>query len=329
MTDLSLLRDADPATARALLQSTPAEDLVAAIRATDDDELLALIGSDRIRPVAIEVLLGRLHEYAVRERVAALDGIVRFDLTRRELVLERPALEFRNGRITPLIGGDRETPADVVLTTSLLRFVRLLSGELNAGLEFLAGTLDIDGDAGLALGIGGIFCVPGTGRVAMNPTQLDPVDVATVLGHVGRDHLEKVMVSDFRPVVLGEIFRRLPDYLNQRKARGAALTVGFRLLGNPSGEVEQYVVRVQHGVATVESGDPTADPDATVTCQGHDYLRLATGHLSPVIGVLKGTIKVTGDKAKALRLSSIIEIPSARPQSSGRSGLSMNSVKRR
>ena len=49
-----------------------------------------------------------------------------------------------------------------------------------------------------------------------------------------------------------------------------------------------------------------------MTCEGHDYLRLATGHLNPVTGVLKGQLKVKGDKAKALQLSTVINIPRAR-----------------
>jgi putative sterol carrier protein len=312
-TDLFVLRDADPATARAFLEAAPAEDLVGAIRATLDDDLVALIGRDEVRPVAVEVILGRLHEYAVPDRVAALHGVVRFDLVRGDTLLERHALVLGGGSMAVRRHPPAEAPVDVVLTTSLLRFVRLVSGERNAGLEYLAGTLDIDGDATLAIGVGGIFRVPGTGQVAVDPHLLDPVDVATVLGEVKGEHLRKVMASDFRPVVLGEIFRRLPEFLNQRKARGVSLAVGFRLLGNPTGEVEQYVVHVRDGVARVESGDDSgAEPDATVTCQGSDYLRLATGHLNPVLGVLKGTLKVKGDKAKALQLSSIIDIPTAR-----------------
>ncbi|HEY3530983.1 MAG TPA: SCP2 sterol-binding domain-containing protein [Nocardioides sp.] len=311
MTDLGPLRDAGPATTRDFLESTSAEDLVAAIRAATDDDLLGVVGREEVRSVVVEVILRRLHEYAVPSRVAALCGVVRFDLTLDDVVAERRALEFREGRITLI---DPETPADVVLTTGLVRFMRLVGGEHNAGLEYLAGTLAIHGDAALALGVGGIFTVPGTDQVAIDPTRLDPVDVATVLKGVSAEHLRTVMASDFRPVVLGEIFRRLPDYLNGRKARGVDLTVGFRLLGNPSGAVERYVVRVRDGVATVATGDAVQpdERDATVTCEGHDYLRLATGHLSPVVGVLTGALKVKGDKAKALKLSSIIDFPTAR-----------------
>ena len=312
MTDLSSLRDADAAAARSFLTTIGAEELVAAIRETSDEDLLSVVGREVIRPVAVEVILSRLHEYAVTERLALLHGVVRFDLQRRGQLLERHGLELRGGEILarPDIGADE--PVDVVLTTNVVRFLRLVSGERNAGLEYLAGTLDIQGDAALAMGLGGIFRVPGTHHVAVDPTELDPVDVATVLGSVPLRHLRNVMSSGFRPVVLGEIFRRLPEYLNERKAREVDLTVAFRLLGNPSGEIERYVVRIRHGEVSVDAGVEGEERDATITCQGYDYLRLATGHLSPVIGVLKGQLRVRGDKGKALQLSSILDIPKAR-----------------
>ena len=312
MTDLSSLRDADAAAARTFLTVIGAEDLVSAIRATSDEDLLSVVGREEIRPIAVEVILSRLHEYAVPERLVLLHGVVRFDLQRRGRLLERHGLELRGGEILarPDIGADE--PVDVVLTTNAVRFLRLVSGERNAGLEYLAGTLDIQGDAALAIGLGGIFRVPGTQQVAMDATALDPVDVATVLSAVPLGHLRKVMASGFRPVVLDEIFRRLPEFLNARKARDVDLTVGFRMLGNPTGEIERYVVRVHHGVATVDAGVAGETRDATITCQGYDYLRVATGHLSPVIGVLTGQLKVRGDKGKALQLSSLLEIPTAR-----------------
>jgi len=311
-TDLQQLRTASRDDASAFFAEVDPETLVTAVRATSDEELLALMARDEVRPAAVEGILARLHEYAVAERLAELRGIVRFDLERRGTLLERHGLAFDGGSMTLLrdLSGTERT--DVVLRTSLLRFVRIVSGERNAGLEYLRGKLDIDGDAMLALGVGGIFRVPGTGAVAVDPRALDPVDVATALGEVSHDHLKKVMMSGFRPVVLGEIFRRLPDYLNPGKAARVDLTIGFRLLGNPEGEIERYVVRVAGGVATVEVGDQGEDRDATVTCEAHDYLRLATGHLNPVTAVLKGQLKVRGDKAKALRLSSVIDIPHPR-----------------
>lgn len=313
--DLQQLRTASRGEAAAFFADVAPETLVAAVRQTSDEDLLALMARDEVRPAAVEGILARLHEYAVPERLAELRGVVRFDLERRGDLLERHGLAFDGGGMRLLSGMPATEPTDVVLRTSLLRFVRIVSGERNAGLEYLGGTLDIDGDALLALGVGGLFRVPGSDEVAVDPRALDPVDVATVLGEVSQAHLKKVMASGFRPIVLDEIFRRLPDYLNPSKAACVDLTIGFRLLGNPAGEVERYVVRVAGGVASVEAGDEGGhgeDRDATVTCEAHDYLLLATGHLNPVKGVLKGQLKVRGDKAKALRLSSVIDIPQPR-----------------
>ena len=294
------------------------ERLVDAVRATSDQELLDLIGRDEVRPAAVEGILSRLHEYAVEERMALIAGTVRFDLERRGVLLERCSLAFAQGNLKLLARPAEHDPADVVLRTSLVRLVRLVSGERNAGLEYLSGKLDIEGDADLALALGGVFRVPGSDEVAVDPTALDPSDVAAALADVSTDHLRKVMSSGFRPVVLDEIFRRLPEYVNPRRARTADLLVGFRLLGHPSGEIERYAVSVREGIAVVSRPGPdeTADAgvrrDATVTCEAYDFLRLATGHLSAITGVLRGQLRVKGDKAKALQLSSIIDIPSAR-----------------
>jgi putative sterol carrier protein len=313
--DLDVLRTADEAVAARFFADADPEGLVAAVRATSDDDLLELIGREQVRSAAVTGLLARLHEFAVAERLALLDGLVRFDLERRGTLLERHALRLAGGEISVLVDVGEDVAADVVLRTSVLRFVRLVSGERNAGLEYLSGKLDIEGDADLALGVGGIFRVPGSGSVAVDPRLLDPVDVATALRGVKDDHLGRVMRSGFRPVVLGEIFRRLPDFVDREKAAGTRLCIGLRLTGSASGEVERYVVTVDRGVATVVEGvgeDEAGARDATITCEGHDFLRLATGHLSAVTGVLKGRLKVRGDKAKALAFASVIDFPRAR-----------------
>ena len=310
--DLDQLRTADSGEAARFFDDVDPELLVQAVAAASDADLLELIARDEIRSAAVAGILGRLHEFSVPERVARLHGVIRFDLQQRGTLLERHALAFDDGTMELRPDVDEQAPADVVLSTSVLIFIRLVSGERNAGLEYLAGGLDIEGDADLALGVGGIFRVPGTDSVAVDPTALDPVDVATALKRVKGDHLAKVMHSGFRTVVLGEIFRRLPDFVDPKKAAKVHCGSGFRLTGAPSGEVERYVVEVDRGMATVTTGDEGGDRDATVTCEGHDFLRLATGHLSPIAGVLRGQLKVKGDRAKALQLSSVIDIPQAR-----------------
>ena len=54
-----------------------------------------------------------------------------------------------------------------------------------------------------------------------------------------------------------------------------------------------------------------AHRDATLMLSGVDFLRLATGYLNPVLGVLKGSLKVKGDRTKALAFSSALDLPVA------------------
>ena len=308
MVDLSTLATLEVAEAARLFAETPAEELVAGVRALDDDDLWDVINRDEVRPVAVAGILARLHEYAVPAMVDRVEGRVGLELDRRGKVLEKHVLSCSGGALTL---ADDDAPVDVTLRTSVVRFIRLISGEHNAGLEYLSGHLDIDGDADLALAVGGMFRVPGSDQVAVDPTALDPFAVAAALGEVDSRHLKKVMASGFRPVVLGEIFRRLPEFVDRSKAGTTCLDIGFRLLGNPSGEVERYHVSLDGGDATVSPGEEGQRRDATISCEGHDFLRLATGHLNPVAGVLKGTLKVKGDKAKALHFSSLIDFPRA------------------
>ena len=156
---------------------------------------------------------------------------------------------------------DESLPADVVLHTSLLRFVRLVSGEHNAGLEYLSGgarhrratptSRSASAASSRSRAAARSRSTPASSTRSRSPPHS---------GRVKGSHLKKVMRSGFRPVVLGEIFRRLPDFVNPKRAARLDITVGFRLTGNPTGEIERYVVRIDHGTTTVTEGDDGRGP---------------------------------------------------------------------
>lgn len=289
--------------------------LVEAVRGASDADLDALVDRDEIRPAVTAGILRRVGELVLAERLAGVSGTARVDLEHRGQLVAHHLLTVSAGTLDHTLDVRADRTADVALRTSVRRLIRLATGQLNAGLEYLAGTLDIVGDADLALALGGMFpAADGSGPV--DPRALDPVEVARIVGRVGSDHLTSVMASGFRPVVLDEIFRRLPDFVNARKANGVRVTIGFRITGRPDGAVDRYVVTLADARATVLTGG-AADaigPDArnaTVTCDACDFVRLATGHLGAVTGVLRGQLKVRGDKTAALRLNSAFDIPTA------------------
>jgi putative sterol carrier protein len=196
----------------------------------------------------------------------------------------------------------------------MLHFVRLVTGGTNAALLYLGGRLCIEGDEMLALDVGTVFRVPGSDDVAVDPKALDPVDVAVAIAKVRDSHLHAVMAGGLRDVVLSEVFRRLPGYVHAEKAEGHELAIAFKIGGRPDGGSDRYLVTLRNGLAEVERLDGTADSpprNATIALTGAQFLKLVTGHLNPVKGVMRGQLKVRGDVRAALTFSALMDIPSA------------------
>jgi putative sterol carrier protein len=279
------------------------------IRSASDDELRALIDLDHFRAEGMVAILERFAEFADSERLAGITGVVRFELARSRKDRERHTARFDAGTVTL----DEDAEPHVTITADIVDFVRLVTGQANAALLYLGAELTIEGDELLALAVGNVFTVPGSGQAAVDPTALDPVDVATAVATTSGKHMRSVMEGAFRPIVLEEVFRRFPDFIDAKKAADLRLSVGFRIGGRADGEADRYVVHVAEGVCTIETSPPEGQSrDATITVGGADFLRLATGQLHPVRGVLTGALKVKGDRTKALALNAVMVPPQPR-----------------
>ena len=295
---------------------TDAEKIVELVATASDRELERLLCDDPVRSAAVGSVLARLHEYAVLERLVEVRGSVAFRLRTPRKGEETYLLLFERRELTvvPPPGSHEAGVPEVTITCGMLEFVRLVTGGANAALLHLANRLAIDGDELLALEVGGVFRVPGKDGVAVDPKSLDPVDVAVAIAKVKDSHLHAVMSGALREVVLTEVFRRLPDYVDREKARPHDLAVGFKIGGRADGGVDRYVVRLCGGQVSVERVDDAADGpdrDATIALSGAQFLKLVTGHLNPVTGVMRGQLKVRGDVRAALTFSGLMEIPSA------------------
>ncbi|GGF33033.1 hypothetical protein GCM10011519_03140 [Marmoricola endophyticus] len=290
---------------------TTAVEVTDLIRATTDAELRPLMADELVRTAAVHGILNRLEEFADPERLAALCGVACFDLDVDGRARETHVLQFSPTGVAPLDDGGR---CQVTIRAAVLDFVRMVTGQTNAALLYLSGRLRVEGDEMLALGVGTVFRLPGSGAVAVDPTALDPGDVATAVAASTKDHMREVMAGGFREIVLGEVFRRFPEFLRPDKAARIRTSVGFSIGGRADGGTDRFLVRVDRGACDVERDPgPEAERDATLVLDGVDFLRLITGQLNPVTGVLKGTLKVRGDKAKALALNAVMERPRPTP----------------
>lgn len=302
LTDLAAL---SPAQAESYFAEEDAEVLVALVGDASDEELRHLVGTPHVRRAAVRHILGRLDEFAVEERLAEVDGVVEFCIDVPDDEPERHGLVFAGGSLSVAEPGGYQP--DVTLALGAFEFARLVTGGENAALLLLADRLQVTGDADLALRVGGVFRVPGRPGVAVDPADVDPAQVAQILGTVSDEHLRAVMGGGFRDVILEQVFDRFPEFLDTEKARKHRMSVGFTIGGRSDGESDRYVVHVADGACRVEPGGEGRE--ATIVADGANFLKLVTGHLNPVMGVMRGALKVRGDVAAALTLHKIMRIP--------------------
>jgi putative sterol carrier protein len=302
VTELAAL---SPAEAETYFAEEDPEALVALVGDASDEELRRLVGTEHVRRAAVRHILDRLAEFAVPERLAMVDGVVEFCVDVPDGPPERHGLIFSAGSLS--VAAPHGYQPDVTLALGAFEFARLVTGGENAALLLLADRLRVTGDADLALRVGGVFRVPGRPGVAVDPADVDPAEVARVLGTVTDAHLRAVMGGGFRDVILAQVFDRFPEFLDAEKARKQRLSVGFTIRGRADGGADRWVVHVADGRCRVEQGGEGRQ--ATIAADGADFLKLVTGHLNPVKGVMSGALRVRGDVTAALTLHKIMRIP--------------------
>lgn len=291
------------------LRTAPAGEVGTTVSECSEKDLARLVAATPFREHGVRTLLDRFADFVDDGRLAELDGVVCFELTYARKDVAPYRVRFHAGAVML----DPDGPPDVTIGLDTTEFLRLFTGASNAALLYLGGRLSVEGDDLLALDVGSVFTVPGSDRAAIDPTALDPVDVATAVATTSSKHMRSVMAGGFRPIVLTEVFRRFPDFIDAEKAADLRLSVGFRIGGRPDGEVDRYVVHVADGACTVETGPGEEQHrDATISIDGADFLRLATGQLHPVRGVITGAMKVKGDRGKALTFNKVMVPPQPR-----------------
>ena len=187
--------------------TTDVLEITEVIRAADDADLRRLIDLEHFRAAGVVAILDRFAEFADAERLGEIQGSSASSSPGRR----------RTARATPSGSGTASWPSTArpSPTSSSPRTSSTSSGwspvESNAALLYLGGRLGVEGHEMLALAVGSVFTVPGSDQLAVDPTALDPVDVATAVATTSGKHMRSVMEGGFRPIVLEEVFRRFPS----------------------------------------------------------------------------------------------------------------------
>jgi predicted lipid carrier protein YhbT len=140
--------------------------------------------------------------------------------------------------------------------------------------------------------------------------------VAGLLRNAPEQRLEQLMRSPARRIVLDAIFWQMPQRFDRRGGAGMDASIRWCITGRPDGKTDTYQLQIVDGRCRLIRGSSGPDPKVTITVDGAEFLRLATGSSDPMKAYFSGRIKLGGDVMVAAKLTSLFRIPSLRQQPS-------------
>ncbi|OZM72859.1 sterol-binding protein [Amycolatopsis antarctica] len=115
--------------------------------------------------------------------------------------------------------------------------------------------------------------------------------------------------EELRAVFLHEIFRRMGEQLVPERARNVSFVVSWRFpRPGAAEEYDRYQLLIEDGECT-SGPDLGLTPDTTITLGVDDFIRMATGVAAVAPMFVTGKVKVKGEYAPAVRLSSYFDMP--------------------
>jgi hypothetical protein len=119
------------------------------------------------------------------------------------------------------------------------------------------------------------------------------------------------MRSPARKVLLETIFWQMPRHTDPLTAKGMNCSIRWRITGRSDGEADVYELQFVDGTCRVVRGTRETPPKLTITLDGTEFLRLATGNSDPVQAYFTGRISLAGDVMMAAKMSSLFRLPGA------------------
>jgi hypothetical protein len=140
-----------------------------------------------------------------------------------------------------------------------------------------------------------------------------PAQVGEGLAHAvrnaPRERLDQLMRSPVRRVLLETIFWQMPRHIDPKTAKSMNCTIRWMITGKAEGDADVYDLELIDGRCRVIRGPSVASPKLTITVDGAEFLRLATGNSDPVKAYFTGRVALAGDVMVAAKASGLFRIP--------------------
>jgi putative sterol carrier protein len=293
------LRDLEPAMVARMVAELP------------DEQLRELLRGGA-RSAALDEVFRRFPEFLNPAATRDVDAVAEWlitgagDTDRYLLVIERGTC--RTGR-----GLDAEPR--VTFELDGVDFLKLVTGNADPAVLFLSGALRLRGDQLFAVELASYFRIPTAegdqgAASGLDPGRPDASEIARAVADAPDQQLRAAMRSQIRELILDEVFRRFPEYVDSSKLDGIAGAMEWKITGRADGRYDRYLVAIEQG--EVRAGrDLDVRPRATMRLDGVDFLKLVTGNASPTMSFLRGRLRLKGDLVFAAQLPRVFRIPSA------------------
>ncbi|MGH2910233.1 MAG: SCP2 sterol-binding domain-containing protein [Solirubrobacteraceae bacterium] len=130
------------------------------------------------------------------------------------------------------------------------------------------------------------------------------------------ERLEQLMRSPARRPVLDGIFWQMPKQVDPTAAGAQTTAIKWVVTGRPDGGSDVYQLVIENGQARTDRGE-TVEARLTVTLDGVEFLKLASGNSDPMQAYFTGRIQLSGDIMVAAKLAQMFRMPGAPDPGSG------------
>lgn len=140
------------------------------------------------------------------------------------------------------------------------------------------------------------------------PAAVAPEQFAALVRGASDEQLEQGLREN-REVLLGEIFRRMPEQFAPERAAGVDAVIEWEIT-SPRGEADTWQLTIREGRCTCARGGDVK-PDVAYRIGAVDFLKLITGvEKGPKLFVF-GRLRIRGDLMLAARMESWFRMPRA------------------
>jgi len=141
-----------------------------------------------------------------------------------------------------------------------------------------------------------------------DPATMDPREFARLVKRTPAGELRLLMHGERRDVVLGTLISAMPGVFRADVAGSTEAVVHWRIGDRADGGTDLYELVIADGICTVSD---TTDrvPKLTLSLGAVDFLNLVTGNAHPVMLVMRGKLKTSGDLPLTAKFPKLFDHP--------------------